>query len=173
MKYFTLIVLSFNIFNLTFSQVKKPTTSNTNIKRDQNNAGRDIYTTNKTTVDKRKVQVDNRKINVKGDAFFDSSKQINILNKPDARHLTQADIQRLINEIPSKTIPLVISIFNNDMESKRFADEVDEYLTKAGYFVELRGNIQDTYEFYKDKRFTIKPFYSDHSKHEVIIIPQD
>ena len=176
MKYLITVLFFLNFYIQSYCQMKKSNTTNntsSNIKRDQNNAGRDVKVTNKTSIDKRKVKVDNRKINVGGDAFFDSSKQINILNKPEARHLTQADIQRLIKEIPSKTIALVISIYNNDMESKRFADEVDEYLTKAGYNVELRGNIEDTYEFYKDKRFTIKPFYSDHSKHEIIIIPQD
>lgn len=143
MKYIILSTFLCVINFATFSQTKKTIT----IKRDQINVGRDVIINN--TI---------HKTTIKNTA-------------PSKRHLSKSDTDRLIKEIPSKTIPLVITIFNNDMESKQYADEIDNYLTKAGYNVELRGNIQDTYEYLKDKRFTIAPFYSDHSKHEILIIP--
>jgi hypothetical protein len=155
MKYYILTTLLINISTTTFSQVKKPPTTNTNIKRDQINAGRDIKVTNKTSVDKRQVKSDNRKINVEGDAFFDSAKQVNVYNRPPQRTVTKEDISR-ITELASSKEQRIKVYSNGSIEGNRFRDEIFNQLRSNGYFALTLGTTGMSENIWKDERLTVE-----------------
>ena len=89
------------------------------VKGDQINTGRNAY-------------IDKRKVEVKGDAFFDSSKQVNYYQGLKQRHLDLALMKKILDSIPSKTTKIEI-LAGGGKEGENLAKEISDFLEKRGY----------------------------------------
>ncbi|HEX7903379.1 MAG TPA: hypothetical protein VF487_05835 [Chitinophagaceae bacterium] len=110
-----------NTINTNSDSASSNTTNNKDveIKGDQINAGRD-------------ANVDKRKVEVKGDAFFDSSKQINNYQGLRQRHIDLSLMKKILDSIPSKTIKIEIAA-GGGKEGENLGKEISDYLEKRGY----------------------------------------
>jgi hypothetical protein len=139
------------------------TVNNKDVKigEDQITAGRDAI-------------VDKRKIDVKGDAFFDSSKQIINYQGLKQRHIDLTLMKKILDSIPSKETNIEI-LAGGGKEGENLAKEIADYLEKKGYKKanimswSLTGN-WDITEYHYDKadntfRIDIHPQANDKQVH--------
>lgn len=111
-----------NITVQTLDSSPQNTTNNNGtvtVNRDQNNAGRNIKN-------------DNKKIDVHGNAFFDSSKQVNYYQGLKQRHIDSPLMKKILDSIPSKKIRIEI-LAGGGKEGENLGKEITQYLVKKGF----------------------------------------
>lgn len=141
MKHLYLIVFTITFSLCAISQskntnTKKSTLSNSGTGQQNNNTGtgtQKVYN-NKNTTNK-----DNRQINVNGNAFFDSSKQVNNYNGiVEQRVLTPSGLDDIISHISSKKKKIEIYI-SPDYESNVYGTSIVDALKSKGYNITWVG----------------------------------
>lgn len=89
------------------------------VKGDQISAGKD-------------ANIDKRKIEVKGDAFFDKSKQENHYEGIKQRHIDFSLMENILDSIPNKNVNIEIEA-GGQKEGNVLANEIADFLVKKGY----------------------------------------